>query len=378
MKIKSDYTTVNKGKFGDFRSGLLRSARNDGVGICNDGVGICNDEVGICNDEVEMCNDGGGVFHRYIKRNPIKKSLILFLLFFTAASCAFGQNSTNVKRDTTKGFDFFVYPGMYVGNKKNANYYRGYPREMENEEYMEPDPNINYLLNNEWWRKDIREAIRAKNRNAADDFAEPRFNRSSGMRYTTSMSFGIGARYRFTKNLSIGVTLTQARMTAQGVAYLGIKIYETNSNDEFKCMVVGKERRTAFDLTALYIFSTQGMVAPFLEAGMHVNNTKVTNADLVVGDKPFSMINLYGQSYNPTIPQTQLSPKLGGVGYGFSAAAGLRISFNKWAALEPIAQFRFEKINLAGYDYMAPNYNFMLRLVLGDKFFARKKNNNAN
>jgi hypothetical protein len=31
-------------------SGLLRSARNDEVGICNDEMRICNDEVGICND----------------------------------------------------------------------------------------------------------------------------------------------------------------------------------------------------------------------------------------------------------------------------------------------------------------------------------------
>jgi len=306
-------------------------------------------------------------------RRYIRKLSILFLLFFTACSYAFGQKGAAMKRDTAKGFDFYIYPGMYVGNKKNANYYRGYPSETE-KEYLEPDPNINYVLKNEYYQRDIIKLIKENHRNvAASNPGDIWLNNLSGMRYAVNMSFGIGARYRFTKNLSIGVTLTQARMTAQGFAYLHVKIYEPNSNDELKYPLVGKERRTAFDLTAQYIFSTKGMVAPLLEAGTHVNNTKVLSAELVVEGTSFPMINPYGQNYDPTYTQTNLNPKLGGVGYGFSAGAGLRISFNKWAALEPVVQFRLEKINLANYDYMAPNYHFMLRLVMGDGFFARKK-----
>ena len=306
--------------------------------------------------------------------NFSRKSLILLLLFFTVYSYSFGQK---VYRDVSKGFDFFIYPGMYVGNKKNANYYRGYPSETD-KEYLEPDPNINYVLNNEYYQRDIIKLIKENHRNVgASNPGDIWLNDLSGMRYAVNMSFGIGARYRFTKNLSIGVTLTQARMTAQGFAYLHVKIYEPNSNDKLKYPLVGKERRTAFDLTVNYMFSTQGMVAPLLEAGMHVNNTKVNSADLVIEGVPFSMINLTGQNYDPTYTQTNLNPKLGGVGYGFSAAAGLRISFNKWAAIEPVIQFRLEKINLANYNYMTPNYNFMIRLVLGDKFFAGKKNSKA-
>jgi len=298
----------------------------------------------------------------------MKKIFISLVIVFTAYSYAFGQEKSNIKRDTTKGFDFFFNAGMYVGNKKNANYYRGIPNSMESD-YA--DPNIMYVLGTGFFRQQIMDII-LDNYNAENDTSKLKWNDLSGMRYTASMSFGIGIRYRFGKNLSIGVVLTQARMTAQGTAYLGVKIYETNSNDEVKCGLVGKERRTAFELIANYIFPTQSMVSPFLEVGLHVNNTKVVSSNVIVENHSFTMINLYGPNHDPTITQTQLNPRLGGVGYGFSAAFGLRISFNKWAAIEPTAQFRLEKVNLAGYNSMTPNYNFMIRLVIGDKIFAKK------
>ena len=297
----------------------------------------------------------------------MKKLVVFCLLFFIAGSCLWGQDKSNIKRDTTKGFDFFFNPGMYFGHKKNANYYRGMPSAMESD-YANPD--IQYVLRNPYWRIDIMRLIIDNYRNVvADTFW---LKQPSGMRYTANLSFGIGARYRFTKNLSIGVSFTQARMTAHGYAYLGVKIMDFNSDDEIKCLLVGKERRNSFELIANYVFS-QGIVSPFLEAGMHVNNTKVISSDLVVEDVPFSMLNMYGQGvvYDPTMPPTRIDRKLGGVGYGFSAALGLRISFNRWAAIEPVAQFRLEKVNLAGYNDITPNFNIMIRLVLGDKVFAK-------
>ena len=298
----------------------------------------------------------------------MRTKFIFFSVFFILYAYAHGQGNTEIKRDTTKGFDFFVNAGMYVGNKKNANYYRGMPT-MESD-YAQPD--INYILKNPYWRIDIMKLMVDNHHGiVADTFG---LEELSNMRYTANFSFGIGARYRFTKNLSIGVILTQARMTAHGVANIGVKIMETNSANLLPYPLVGKERRTAFELSAAYLFSTKGYFCPLLEAGMYVNSTKVISADLVVENVPFTLLDVYGgQGYDPSINQTEVDRKRGGVGYGFSAAVGLRISFNKWAAIEPVAQFRLEKISLVGYDYITPNYNFMIRLVIGDGFFANKK-----
>ena len=298
----------------------------------------------------------------------MKKLLIFSLLFFIACSYLCGQTKSNMKKDTTKGFDFFVSPGMYVGHKKNANYYRGVPSPIESD-YVDPD--INYVLKNPHWRNHIMDLIKQNHRGVVgNDFW---LDDLSGMRYTTNMSFGIGARYRFSKHLSIGVSFTQAWMIAHGVAYLGVKIMETNSNDRIKCLLVGKEKRNFFELNINYLFLSEGILSPILEAGMHVNSTKVNGADLVVEDVPFSMINRYGPGvvYDPSLSYIETTRRMGGTGYGFSAALGLRISITKWAALEPLAQFRLEKVNLAGYNDITPNYNFMIRLVVGDKVFAK-------
>lgn len=298
----------------------------------------------------------------------MKKIIINLLALFAACFSAQGQENPNMKRDTTKGFDFFVNAGMYVGHKKNANYYRGVPASMESD-YADPD--IRTVLNNYYWRIDILDLIEKHHHNVITDTFW--LEELSGMRYSSNLSFGIGARYRFTKNLSIGLVVTQARMTANGIANIGIKINEVNSANVLPYPLEGKERRTFFELNAQYIFSTQGMVCPFLESDMHLSNTKVVSSSLIVEKRPFSLINEYGPGgYDPN-SQIKISRKLGGIGYGFTAAFGLRISFNKWAAIEPVAQFRLEKIQLAGYNDITPNYNFMVRLVLGDKFFSKTK-----
>ena len=296
---------------------------------------------------------------------------LFFFLFLALHTRSYGQENATIKRDTTKGFDFFFNPGMYVGNKKNANYYRGFPT--QESDFAQPD--INYVLNpdpNNPYREKIINLIKDKYNVGGYDLW---LNEKdvSNMLYSANFSFGIGARYRFTKNLSIGVVLTQALMSAHGTAFLSVKIYETNSNDAVRCFLVGKERRTAFELNAIYVFSTQGMLSPIFEGGLHVNNTKPISADLIVEEHSFNMMNQYGP--DPYMYPTETDRKRGGVGTGFSLAAGLRITFNKWAAIEPVAQFRYEKVNLAGYDAITPNYNFMIRLVIGDGFFANRKVN---
>ena len=270
----------------------------------------------------------------------MKKVVVLMLLFCVSCVYSYGQKNTVVKRDTSKGVDFFVNGGMYVGNKKNANYYRGNLRGAESE-YAQPD--IRYILNYWHYREEIQRLIEENHRGIGEKSF--RINDCSNMLYDLNFSFGIGVKYRFTQHLSIGVALTQALMTANGFAYLGIKLYQDNSPDELRYPLVGKERRTAFELNASYLFGTKGYVCPLLEAGIYVNSTKVISADIVVEGVPFSLFN-YGANHDFNYNQTDISQKRGGVGYGFSAAFGVRISFNKWAAIEPVAQFRMEKVNL--------------------------------
>jgi len=303
----------------------------------------------------------------------MKKTGIFAILFLLLCPYSQAQKNTNIKRDTTKGFDFFFSPGMYVGNKTNANYYRGFPT--AESDYADPD--IKYIFNpassNGIWYNQIMELMVRNHRGIiADTFW---LEEVSQMRYSAGFSFAIGARYRFAKNFSLGIAVAQSLMTANGIANIGIKIDEVNSANVLPYPLVGKERRTFFELTAQYLLPVGGMVTPLFEVDMHINSTKVNSSDLIVEGTPFTLLNKLGAgvAYDPNLSQSEVERRRGGVGYGFTAAVGCRIAFNKWAALEPVAQFRMEKIQLAGYNAMTPNYNFMIRLVLGDKAFAAKK-----
>jgi hypothetical protein len=123
-----------------------------------------------------------------------------------------------------------------------------------------------------------------------------------------------------------------------------------------------------------YLFETvHPSVFPFLELGVHMNNVKILKCELIVESRPFSMINMYGEGtyYDPSINPPTINPYLGGIGFGIIGGFGIKLAFNKWVSLEPVFQVSTEKLQLSSYGKMRPNYNFMIRLVAGDKMFRK-------
>jgi hypothetical protein len=98
------------------------------------------------------------------------------------------------------------------------------------------------------------------------------------------------------------------------------------------------------------------------------------SSELFIEEVPFDMINRYedGYSYVPGDNAQEMYSHIGGVGYGFMAGFGVRIAFNEWVALEPVFQVSAERLNLSSYGEMRPNYNVMIRLVIGDMLFAKR------
>ncbi|MDR0604956.1 MAG: hypothetical protein LBG80_11700 [Bacteroidales bacterium] len=316
----------------------------------------------------------------------IKNKWFLFLLiccnvFFTTV---FAQKSSR-KIDTTKGFDFFFNAGMYLGHKANANYYAGDPsRDPDPAERKYGDPNIWYVLNNPYRYNEIIYLIDERHSDIILDTAYFRLDDISGMRYNLAFSFGVGARYRFSESFALSFLFSQVRLTAEGVPTFEIKGTGTNTDvgeikylgmeDNYK--MVGKERRNFFGVNASYLFETTiPYVFPFLELGVHLNSTKVISSEVIIEERSFSIINRYGEGtvYDPGISSTEIDPHLGGIGYGFIGGLGVRLAFNTWAAIEPVVQISAEKIHLSSYNQIRPNYNFMIRLVMGDKVFAKKQ-----
>jgi hypothetical protein len=313
--------------------------------------------------------------NKYAKLTMTKNLIFIFLIFpfVTAFSQKTESEKPEREKDTNKGFEIFFNAGMYWGNKHNADYYRGYPDPIDRN-YADPD--MGYIFKNHYLEREVRTLIYDKRHNdiTSDSIW---YEGVSNMRYNLAFSFGIGLRYRFSESFTLSFLFSQVGLTASGLATFGAEGRGVNLDkgiQYFDYPVIGRERRIFLEMNASYLFETMHpSIFPFLELGVHMNNVKVLKCELIVEDRPFSMIDRYGVGigYDPSLTYSEINPMLGGIGFGIVGGIGIKIAFNQWASLEPIFQVSTEKLQLSSFGKMRLNYNFMIRLVAGDKLFRK-------
>jgi hypothetical protein len=309
------------------------------------------------------------------KATPMKNLILIFLILpsLTVFSQEIEPEKPVKEKDTNKRFELFFNAGMYWGNKHNADYYRGSPDPIDRN-YADPD--MGYIFGNHYLVRIIRDLIFDKNHyDLIDDSI--RYLDFSNMKYNIAFSFGIGLRYRFSESFTMSFLFSQVGLIAQGLATFGMWSRLPNMPNEIQYIdypIIGRERRIFLEMNVAYLFETvHPSIFPFLELGVHMNNVKVLKCELIVENRPFSMIDRYGvgTGYDPSLTYSEINPMLGGIGFGIVGGFGIKLAFNKWASLEPVFQVSTEKLNLSSYGKMRLNYNFMIRLVAGDKMFRK-------
>lgn len=310
-----------------------------------------------------------------LKQFPIYRILIVSCFFLSVFS-SFAQLTDAEQKaldEKNKGFDFYFNCGMYIGNKFTANYYNG---------LSNPDVNISDLVKKEsYYKEQIENLIEERQHIFFDTNGISLSEVATNMRYNMSFIFGFGLLYHLNSNFSLTLSFSQARLTTTaGVTFDYNSGVPGNERPQIlKYDVVGKELRNFFEIGMNYTIRTNEKILPFFELAAQLNSVKVQSADLVIEDTHFTMINMYGgQNYVPNSGLTEIDPYLGGVGGGIMGGFGIRIPFTKSVALEPVIQLQYTYINLGIYDIemkpkskMLLNYNFMVRLIVGDKIFAR-------
>ncbi|MDD4209295.1 MAG: hypothetical protein PHI52_03050 [Bacteroidales bacterium] len=297
--------------------------------------------------------------------------LLLIACLFSNTLSLFAQLTDSQKAaldEKNKGFDFYFNCGMYIGNKFTANYYNGISNPSE--------ISILRVVNNSHYREEIKNLIEERQNVIMDESGIALDNVETNMRYNMSFIFGFGLIYHFNRNLSLTLSFSQARLTTiGGVTFTYNSGVPGNERPEIlKYNVIGKELRNFFEIGTRYTMYANEKVLPFFELAAQLNSLKVQSADLVIEDAYFPMMDMYaGQTYVPNSGLNEINPYLGGVGGGILGGFGIRIPFTKTVALEPIIQLQYTFMNLEVYDEkkMMPNYNFMVRLIVGDEIFAK-------
>ena len=280
----------------------------------------------------------------------------------------FAQLSDAQKKELdekAKGFDFYFNCGTYLPNKFTANFYNGTSSSVD----------ANRVFSNSQLKRHIDELIASRQNIIMDASGVSLGELPTNMRYNLSFIFGFGCLYHLNRNLSLSLSFSQARInTVSGFTLTYNSGVSGNERPQIlEYTIVGKELRNFFELGVTYQFYAHEYVFPFVEFATQLNNVKVKNADLVIEDNSFTMIDYYGgQMDDPSIDQTRIDPYLGGVGGGVLVGAGARIPFMKHIALEPLVQCQYTFVNLAidGQKRFLPSFNFMIRLIVGDRIFT--------
>lgn len=330
----------------------------------------------------------------------MKKSILtLFLVLFVAWTINAQDNHAQVVpvhfSDTTwydKGFDFYIGAGMFSGNKFNANYYNGSNLN---------ECNIAYLFNNEYWRRDLMEDITEHYSHISiNDEVHPYHDTGSSFgdnnyynwstNYKISTLVSLGARYKIRDGWGVSLSYSFSRLVASSQCLLVTDLNYGTQRKTPSMLMVGKEDRSTFDLTASYIFSqVHPIIKPFIELGAQFNYAKVKSFQAYLLDQEgrtfddgLTLFDMYrGQGYQPGMAPYE-NIIYGGAGFGFSGSAGLKIVVSKSVSLDPTFYCYMGRLgvyqkkrcpveSLAEGNRLAFNWGVLLRVVMNDFFFSK-------
>lgn len=242
--------------------------------------------------------------------------------------------------DSTKksanGFYLGANIGLYFANKNTAQYYNGAGVN-----------GVDSVINHSYNYPQIREKLNYDFRLA---------ELPTKMRYNPSLLFGLNARYSI-KNFGIFANFNITKLKTKDIFTIEVldpantlseKIYRQET-------ISGSEQRAIIDLGFNYIFKSKGIVRPFIELGVNINDTKFLDNKISIEGLDFNIVNYYYSYYHL---------EQGGIGIGAFAGLGAEMTFSEFITIDPRINLYYTKINLGDYDEYKLNSAFYFRIIL--------------
>ncbi len=284
---------------------------------------------------------------------------IITILLFAISIVALAQENedfTDLDKDQSFGrWDLGLNFGVYLPSNYHAKFYDGSSSNVNN---------INYVFGNKYWYDEIYNEL-----NAADTV----FVRElpGDMQYQAAFQIGLYFRRTFDNYFGISLQFDYTKLTAGDVFTMEVDPdYIATEPDIRICDIWGIEERINIDILFSRYFKLKNpMYMPFFEAGLNITSTKVKEHKIQIENLQYSLVDVYlNGSYVPGMPQNEYEIYQGGIGFGFSAAAGIKLRFNDKVSVDPGFRIYYQNVNLEGYELMKPAYAFFIRLGLADFF----------
>ncbi len=274
------------------------------------------------------------------------KVIILLASLISGVKC-YAQTGDD---DTLSRFSYGMNVGFYFPDNHPAAFYNGSPVN-ENK--------LDLILKNKYYMAGIDTVLNPYRIDTTHPYDLP-----SEMKYSPAYSIGFYVRYELSKNLGVFAQFNFVKLTAKDVFLLNMDAPQGyNLDPTYKiCDIWGKEKRVNIDIGISKYYNLAPKMVLFYESGLNINNTRVIENKIRIGEQTFSLVNQYGnQSYVPNSQLTQYEMIQGGVGFGVFATGGVRLIFNDYLSVDPGATFYWKGINLGTYDGFRPNFNFFVR-----------------
>ena len=287
-------------------------------------------------------------------------SILLFTFFLWQYSFAQNGYQDDEYDDYTPRpfghWDLGINMGMHWAASYQAKFYDGSPNNVNN---------INYVFGNKYWNQEIMNAL-----NVADTFYLREL--PGNMRYTGAFQIGLFFRKTFDNYFGFTIQFDYSKLTASDFFTLEVDPQPSIGQEpDIRIYPIwGIEDRVNIDLLFSHYFKTKSpYLMPFIETGLNINSVRVKENKIQIENLTYSLIDVYlNGSYVPGMPQSTYHVQQGGIGWGASLAAGLKMIFNDYVSIDPGFRVYYQSVNLEYYENLAFSYSFFVRLSLSDFF----------
>lgn len=283
----------------------------------------------------------------------MNKKIFLYatLVFLFLCSRGFSQEVQN-----TRGWNLGLnFAGYYV-SPYTANYYNGSEKN-ENK--------ISYIFDNYYWYQEIKNYFNEHEPGSTVYDTMVLGDLPQKMKYNFAVSPGLFLQYNFNNLYSITLQFNYLKLRTKDAISINFNPKPYPTFEDIRLFSIqGLERRVYIDVSIRRNFIKHNNLKYFLSAGFNLNSTKVLKSFVYIGNREYSMINIYGN--NPYVPNTGMQEfeiYQGGIGFGTNVQGGVSFIFNNIICVEPFVTAHYLKVHLEGYTSMRPGVGAGIRFI---------------
>ena len=280
-------------------------------------------------------------------------------------SPAFVVSAQYAKDITQRGLSVTIGAGLMDASDRTANFYCG----------REGNANtVNRILHSQMYGPQIWTDLTELDliSSAIGSYQQLQVAEYGNMFYRLAVQLSLGVRYDYDNGFGWLVHFDYARLNALGAFLIssdnGTGIL-SNRDQYVRCGIAGQEKRIYIDLGLNRQFRLSNGLDLAFQLGATAVNTSVLANDIQVAGTSYSILDVWNGHTPDAYSQMYPYVNQGGIGIGAFSGVSLGYTMDNFDAISLGYTFRYDKINLLGYELYCPQHLLTLRMDVANFSF---------